>query len=458
MAREDPTLTSRLVAEAFGTFILTFSVFANVIGGSGPVFTALSIASTLMVAIYALGECSGAHLNPAVSVAISLCQQQKWSTTGYYVTAQLLGSASAAAFAFGAYGMTFKLEPGAGHSIWAAGACETLFTCLLCFVVLNCACAKANAGNQYFGLAIGYTIIAGGFAAGAVSGANLNPAISFAIDASSLSLYHSLAYCGFQLAGAALAAGLYKTCRPLDLAPSHLALAPAGTTEKLCAEGVGAFFLTLTASLNVAQGVVSAALSIAAALTSLIYAVGSVSGAHLNPAVTLAIVFSKRSLIEPREAVRFISVQILGAIAGACTAAAILSSSGRKTTFPIAPPVGKSWVELAIAETLFTAVLCLAVLTVATSVTSQSKDFFGLAIGACVAIGGFAGSSLGAGVLNPAVAVGFDTAHSLLTDSKFLNSLLYSLMEVAGAGIASGVFYVTHTQDYAVAEEEGKVV
>eukprot|EP00392_Amoebophrya_sp_AT5.2_P006787 g6799.t1 len=445
MARDDPTMASRLVAESFGTFILTLSVFCNVLGGSGPVFAALSIASALMVAIYALGEASGAHLNPAVSVAISLCQQQKWSTTAYYVVAQLFGGLLAAAFSFAMYGTSFKLEPAAGHSIWAAGACELLFTCFLCFVVLHTACAKANAGNQFFGLAIGYTIVAGGFAAGAISGANLNPAISFSIDVSSGSLYHSLAYIGFQLGGAALAAGLYKICRPLDLAPSHLALAPAGATEKLVAEFIGAYFLTLTAGLNVAQNVPSAALSIGAALMSLIYSLGSVSGAHLNPAVTVSVLLSRRNLLNPGDAGKYILFQIFGAITAACTCAAIL---GPNKTIALHPPLTKSWGQLAFAEAFFTFVLCLVVLCVATSVKAQSKDMFGLAIGSCVTVGGFAGAAVGAGVLNPAVAIGFDTAHSIFTDSKFLNSLFFTMAELGGAGAAAGVFFLTHADDY----------
>ncbi|CAD7926751.1 unnamed protein product [Amoebophrya sp. A120] len=445
MAREDPTILSRLVAECFGTFVLTFSVFCNVLGGSGPVFAALSIASTLMVAVYALGEASGAHLNPAVSVAISLCQQQKWSTTIYYVAAQALGGLLAAAFSFAIHGTSFKLEPGAGHSIWAAGTCELLFTCMLCFVVLNTACAKANAGNQYFGLAIGYTIVAGGFAAGAISGANLNPAISLAIDVSSASLYTSLAYIGFQLGGAALAAGLYKYCRPLDLAPSHLALAPAGLSEKLVAEFIGAFFLTLTAGLNVAQSVPSAALSIAAALMSLVYALGSVSGAHLNPAVTCSVLLSRRNLLPPGDAMRYMLFQVFGAIAAACTCVGIL---GPSHTIGLAPPLTKSWTQLALTEAFFTFVLCLVVLTVATSIKAQSKDMFGLAIGSCVTVGGFAGAAVGAGVLNPAVAIGFDTAHSIFTEAKFMNSLFYTMSEVAGASLAASVFYITHTDDY----------
>ena len=120
------------------------------------------------------------------------------------------------------------------------------------------------------------------------------------------------------------------------MAPSHLALAPANMAEKLAAEFVGVFFLTLTASLNVAQAIVSGGLAIAAALACLVYSLGSISGAHLNPAVTLAIGLSKRGLIETGDAFKYVIIQIIAGICGALVGAGMLTGTA---TFPIGPAV-----------------------------------------------------------------------------------------------------------------------
>merc|ERR1719183_1875954 len=82
-------------------------------------------------------------------------------------------------------GKTFDLEPGPGYTWVEAGAVEVLYTFMLTFVVLNVACAKANEYNQYYGLSIGFVIVAGGYAAGGISGACFNPAVAIGFDVSS---------------------------------------------------------------------------------------------------------------------------------------------------------------------------------------------------------------------------------------------------------------------------------
>ena len=77
--------------------------------------------------------------------------------------------------------------------------------------------------------------------------------------------------------------------RPEEYSPG----APTGLGAKCCSEFLGTFFLVLTVGLNVLGKSPAAAWSIAASLMCMIYALGSVSGAHFNPAVTLAIFFEK---------------------------------------------------------------------------------------------------------------------------------------------------------------------
>merc|ERR550537_545671 len=79
----------------------------------------------------------------------------------------------------------FNLAPAKGFGWWEALLAEVLYTFMLCFVVLNVATAKKNEGNQFYGLAIGFVIIAGAYGAGAISGGCFNPAVALGIDVSS---------------------------------------------------------------------------------------------------------------------------------------------------------------------------------------------------------------------------------------------------------------------------------
>ena len=88
---------------------------------------------------------------------------------------------------------------------------EFLFTFALCYVVLNTATAKANAGNSYFGLAIGFTVLAGAFAVGSVSHAAFNPAVAVALGVMGLVEWADLwIHLVGEVAGAVLAALTFK--------------------------------------------------------------------------------------------------------------------------------------------------------------------------------------------------------------------------------------------------------
>merc|ERR1719224_185817 len=120
---------------------------------------------------------------------------------------------------------------------------------MLCFVVLNVATAKKNEGNQFYGLAIGFVIIAGAYGAGAISGGCFNPAVALGIDISSAGMGFGwgFAYTGYELLGAALAAGLFRVVRPDEFGGSP----DYSLGTKLVSEFIGTFFLVLTVGLNV---------------------------------------------------------------------------------------------------------------------------------------------------------------------------------------------------------------
>merc|ERR1719163_798527 len=176
----------------------------------------------------------------------------------------------------------------------------------------------------------------------------------------------------------------------------------------------------------------------------MIYALGSVSGAHFNPAVTLAIFLSGRGKMSggASEMGAYMATQILAGIMAAFTYVAIFKGN----TFPLQPGEGWGHQHAAMAEIVFTFVLCFIVLSVATT-KDASKDMFGLAIGSCVTVGGLAIGALSGGSLNPAVSFGLDTANAI-KGGGWMNCLVYSAFEFAGACLAAGVFFVTHPDEY----------
>ncbi len=144
---------------------------------SGQPFAPLAIGASLMVMVYMGGHISGAHYNPAVSLAALMRGRLPMGDFLPYVGAQVLGSIVAAAIAFGITGRSFTPAPGATVSPLAALAVEFLFTFALVLVVANVAIAKRTAGNSFYGLAIGFTIVAAAFAGGGISGGVFNPAV-----------------------------------------------------------------------------------------------------------------------------------------------------------------------------------------------------------------------------------------------------------------------------------------
>jgi aquaporin Z len=163
------------VTEFIGTFFLVLTIGLTVMQGSA--LAPLAIGASLMIMVYAGGHVSGGHYNPAVSLAAMLRGALPKSEYLPYVVSQLLGATVAAFLAYLILGMTFAPMPGGGHSSVHALIVEFLFTFALCYVVLNSAVSKKTQGNSFYGLAIGFTIVVGAFAGGAISGGAYNPAV-----------------------------------------------------------------------------------------------------------------------------------------------------------------------------------------------------------------------------------------------------------------------------------------
>merc|ERR1719262_848428 len=175
----------------------------------------------------------------------------------------------------------------------------------------------------------------------------------------------------------------------------------------------------------------------------MIYALGSVSGAHFNPAVTLAIVLAGRDKCPPGDAGAYVGAQLAGGVAAAYTYAGMHHGK----TFALEPVAPYGWSAALQGEFVFTFVLCFVVLSVATVATPLSQ-YFGLAIGMCVTAGGCAIGGVSGGSLNPAVSTGISAAR-IIGGGHFYNCLIYSCAELAGAAAAAGVFASTHPSEYA---------
>jgi len=395
-----------------------------------------------MVLIYALGPVSGAHFNPAVTLAILMSGGTDFIHAGLFVAVQFLGGVCGGYTYYGLYGKTFYLGPQPGFSWPATMVVEVAYTAMLCFVVLNVACAaKTNGGNQFFGLAIGFVILAGGYSAGGISGGSFNPAVSLGIDCVDrgiLGMWWFYAYTGFHIFAAVLASIFFRVVRPQEFDYVF-----NRTISALVSEFLGTFYLVLTVGLNVLGGSKAAALSIAASLMCMIYALGSVSGAHFNPAVTVAILMAGRDKIQGGIGVAcaYICVQL---VAGGAAALVYIHLMGEG--FGLGPVAPYGWGHAICMEFVFTFILCFVVLNVATS-RVPSKEMFGLAIGSCVTCGGFAAGGISGGSLNPAVSLGIDIG-GLFFDLGFGNSLLYSAIEIAGGALAAGVFMAVRRSEY----------
>jgi len=335
----------------------------------------------------------------------------------------------------------FNLAPTAGFSMLQAGLAEFIYTFMLCFVVLNVAASK-DAPNQYYGLAIGFVVVAGGYGAGHISGGCFNPAVAVGIDVSSAGLGFGwcLFYLFVEILGAALASGLFKFIRQHEAEEG----AVAGLPAKLASEFLGTYMLVLTVGLNVIGGSKAPVFSIAASLMCMIYALGSVSGANFNPAVSACLLITNRaSVLDVTTGVAYMGVQLVG---GICAGFTYMIMEGGKT-FPLAPGKGYGFAEI-----VFTFLLCYVVCCVATVKSNPLTQYFGLAIGSCVTAGGYAIGAVSGGSLNPAVSFGISVCH-MVNGGGIVNAVAYSIFEILGAAIAGGLFMFTHATDPSLAKK-----
>jgi aquaporin Z len=204
---------AKYLVEFIGTFFLVLTIGFTVVGGGAGDMAPLAIGATLMVMIFAGGHISGAHFNPAVTLAVFLRGKCPAADVVPYWVAQIAGAAVAAGAA-----LFFKwgpLTPPPPPGVDKALVVEFLYTFALAYVVLNVATAKANAGNSFYGLAIGFTVLAGAYSVGGISGGAFNPAVAVGITIMKLVVPAKIwIYFLADLAAGACAAIVFKVIHP----------------------------------------------------------------------------------------------------------------------------------------------------------------------------------------------------------------------------------------------------
>ena len=211
-------LAKRVGAEMVGTFALVFAgcgaIVVNANGGAlGHVGVALTFGLVVMVMVYATGHLSGAHFNPAVTVAFASIGRFPWTQVAPYVAGQVVAALAAAFMLRGIFGTAHGLgatTPSAG--LVACLLIEVILTAFLMFVITAVA-TDARATGTLAGVAIGGTVALGALFGGPVSGASLNPARSLGPGAASMEFTGFWLYIVGPMLGALIGAWTYHLLR-----------------------------------------------------------------------------------------------------------------------------------------------------------------------------------------------------------------------------------------------------
>lgn len=202
---------NRAAAELLGTFCIVFAgtgavVVDHVSGGQiSHAGVALTFGLVVMAMIYALGETSGAHLNPAVTIAFAISGRLPGSAVPIYLAAQCAGALVASmliALLFGHAAGLGRTAPAA--SSHQAFVLEAVITFMLMLVVLAVSTGPKERGIMA-GIAVGGTVAVGALFAGPITGASMNPARSLGPALVSGELDHLWIYLAAPVVGAAAA-------------------------------------------------------------------------------------------------------------------------------------------------------------------------------------------------------------------------------------------------------------
>lgn len=215
------------LSEAVGTFVLVFvgtgSVIANGYGDGAVTLVGISLAFGLVVLamIYALGDISGAHINPAVTLGLWLAGRISSAVVFPYILCQCLGAITASLLLRIIFGMKYGLGGTVpSESAFQAFAMETATTFILMLVIL-CVTVGAKEKGITAGLVIGAVVFFDIIIAGPISGASMNPARSLGPALVGLNLGSLWIYILAPCLGAMLAVDVAKGLHPPAVAPTE---------------------------------------------------------------------------------------------------------------------------------------------------------------------------------------------------------------------------------------------
>jgi aquaporin Z len=198
------------IVEFIGTFFLIFVIGLCVIEPGAGSMAPLAIGTTLMVMVYAGGYISGGHYNPAVTLGVWLRGRCATKSVIPYMIAQAIGALVASLLVLRI--KSASIITAATPNIANLFMVEIIFTFALVYVVLNVATSDQTAGNSYYGLAIGFTLMAAAYSIGNISGCAINPAVAIGFTIMGLSKLSNLwVFIVADLIGGALAAAVFRS-------------------------------------------------------------------------------------------------------------------------------------------------------------------------------------------------------------------------------------------------------
>eukprot|EP00592_Proboscia_alata_P006752 CAMPEP_0194356368 /NCGR_PEP_ID=MMETSP0174-20130528/4036_1 /TAXON_ID=216777 /ORGANISM="Proboscia alata, Strain PI-D3" /LENGTH=305 /DNA_ID=CAMNT_0039125931 /DNA_START=84 /DNA_END=1001 /DNA_ORIENTATION=- len=171
-----PKTLAPFYAEFYGAMMLVL-VITLTAGRSE--LAPLAIGSILMVMVFTYGHLSGGHFNPAVSFAVMMRGKLTPLRWVFYAIAQVIGGLCGAALGDHILpdGVDGPIPSYPDNELGSAFAAEFFFSFALCTTVLNTATTVSVGQNSFYGLAIGFTVLAGAITVGDISGAVFNPAV-----------------------------------------------------------------------------------------------------------------------------------------------------------------------------------------------------------------------------------------------------------------------------------------
>ena len=232
-----PNRFRALFAELWGTFLLVLVGAGAVVAAkmTGEVSKGMEVVAPglmVMAAIYFMGTVSGAHINPAVTVAFALRRNFPWIKVPFYILAQLAGGVLAAAFLkamFGNVGDLGATQPYPGLGNFKLFIIETVLTTGLVNTILGTAAGPGNVGKNG-AIAIGGYIALAGLWAGPLTGASMNAARTIGPDLIRGNQKTTWIYVAATLAGAVIAVGIEWILKGKPSA--HADKEAQGTTDK----------------------------------------------------------------------------------------------------------------------------------------------------------------------------------------------------------------------------------